>query len=82
MSSQNMTLMIGNIDTYNDYMMVRRIAGHAGYAASVKRMDDCNATIDLGTDKHRSDAGISLKSVDAMIGRYARYGFAVQVVHS
>lgn len=43
MSSQNMTLMIGNIDIYNDYM-VRRIAGDAGYAASVKRLDDCNAT--------------------------------------
>lgn len=43
MSSQNMTLMIGNIDIYNDYM-VRRIAGDTGYAASVKRLDDCNAT--------------------------------------
>ena len=81
MNSQNMTLMIGNIDIYNDYM-VRRIAGDAGYAGSVIRLDDCNATIDLQTAKHRSDAGISLKSVDAMIGRYARYGFAVQVVHS
>ena len=81
MSSQNMTLMIGNIDIYNGYM-VRRIAGYAGYAASVKWLDDCNATIDLGTAKHRGDAGVSLKSVDAMIGRYARYGFAVQVVHS
>lgn len=72
----NYIVRIGNINHTNEHW-VQEIAGAAGYAGCVNRLDDCNAVLETGDGEFRKSCGVALSDVDRMVGMYVRCGFTV-----
>ena len=72
------TLFIGNIN-YTNSDSLQDIAGHAGYHGCVKRINECEAYLNIGTEADRASLDISDADIQQMIGMYVLEGFSVRV---
>lgn len=68
------TLIIGGINHTNHHM-IKNIAGEAGYAASVRLVDECTRKIELFISNEDERA-----EVEQMIGQYVMAGFETKII--
>lgn len=72
-----MKIIIGNINK-NNHSDLSAAAAVAGYSASIGFVDEVTRIIDIGSEAHRSEAGITTSEVERMINLMIFLGFSIQ----